>query len=219
MKVFYSQNNKIVWLTHFLRNSRGAQRFVGFFLTVLFGCWLAGKANSSHVAGTESVKTAFSLIAVWGSLSINALRASFYTIYIQQLSSFRAPTLWFIDLTVATCHIQCTFLSLHQFVSRENGQNTKILVIFRMMRNGHRRLLGAQSINTERTSLICTLPLSSAKDLLGFYLGPCICFGVKGSYKIQQSCRHESIESGLNWVLLFSVIQQRLCWPRIKRQL
>ena len=35
-------------------------------------------------------------------------------IYIRQLSSFRAPTLWFIDLTVATCHIQYTFLSLCQ---------------------------------------------------------------------------------------------------------
>ena len=37
---------KIVWLSNmadtFLRNARGAQRFVGFyFLIVLFGCWLA----------------------------------------------------------------------------------------------------------------------------------------------------------------------------------
>ena len=31
-------------------------------------------------------------------------------IYIWQLSSFRAPTLWFINLTVTTCHIQYTFL-------------------------------------------------------------------------------------------------------------
>ena len=36
--------------TFCLRNSRGAQRFVGFlFLTVLFGRWLAGLANSDHV--------------------------------------------------------------------------------------------------------------------------------------------------------------------------
>ena len=34
-------------------------------------------------------------------LSINAL-CTFVHIYIWQLSSFRAPTLWFIDLTVAT---------------------------------------------------------------------------------------------------------------------
>ena len=48
------------------------------------------------------------------SLSINALHACVY-IYIWQLSSFRVPTLWFIDLTVITCHIQYTFLSLCQF--------------------------------------------------------------------------------------------------------
>ena len=32
-------------------------------------------------------------------------------IYIWELSSFRVPTLWFIDLTVATCLIRYTFLS------------------------------------------------------------------------------------------------------------
>ena len=64
---------------------------------------------------------------------MNALRACVY-IYIRQLSSFRAPTLWFIDLTVATCHIQYTFLIF--FFSRENGQNTKILEVrhFRVIR-------------------------------------------------------------------------------------
>ena len=31
-------------------------------------------------------------------------------------NSFTSPTLWFIDLTVATCHIQYTLLSLCQFV-------------------------------------------------------------------------------------------------------
>ena len=36
--------------THFLRNSRSAQRFVGFFfLILLFGCWLAEQTNSYHV--------------------------------------------------------------------------------------------------------------------------------------------------------------------------
>ena len=70
-----------------------------------------------------------------GALTVNYLCTYVY-IYIWQLSSFRAPTLWFIDLTVATCHIQYTFLSLCQFVSRENGQNRKILEIrhFRMIR-------------------------------------------------------------------------------------
>ena len=57
-------------------------------------------------------------------------------IYIRQLSSFRAATLWFIDLTVVACHIQYIFLSLCQLFSRENGQNTKILEVrhFRMIR-------------------------------------------------------------------------------------
>ena len=52
-------------------------------------------------------------------------------IYIQELSSFRAPTLLLIDLTVATCYIQYIFLSLWQvfFFSQENGQNTRILKI------------------------------------------------------------------------------------------
>ena len=45
--LFYSQNNKIEWLSYitadtFWRNLRGAQRYVGFyFLVVLCGCWLA----------------------------------------------------------------------------------------------------------------------------------------------------------------------------------
>ena len=58
-----------------------------------------------------------------GALSINALRAFVY-VYTRQLSSFRVSTLWFIELTVATCHIQYTFLSLCQILSRENEQNT-----------------------------------------------------------------------------------------------
>ena len=49
------------------------------------------------------------------------------TIEYTNLCSFRAPMLWFINLTVATCHIQYTSLSLcHFFFIRENGQNTKI---------------------------------------------------------------------------------------------
>ena len=51
---------------------------------------------------------------------------------------FRVPTLWFMDLTVATCHIQYTFLSLGRFFfftrkrtkqentrSSENGRRSK----------------------------------------------------------------------------------------------
>ena len=44
---------------------------------------------------------------------IDVLCACVY-IYIRQLSSFRAPMLWFIDLTVAICHIQYTFLTKHE---------------------------------------------------------------------------------------------------------
>ena len=51
--------------------------------------------------------------------------------------------------SVATCHIQYTFLSLCQFFSGENGQKAKILAIFVWYENGRRRFSGAQSINTE----------------------------------------------------------------------
>ena len=82
-----------------------------------------------------------------------ALRACVYT-YILQLGSFRVPMLWFIDLAVVTCHIQYTFLSLCQFCPRENRQNTKNSksAIFVWYENGRQRLLGAQSINTARTT-------------------------------------------------------------------
>ena len=48
------------------------------------------------------------------AVSINALRACVYT-YIRQRSSFRVPMLWFIDLALATCHIQYTFLNSCHF--------------------------------------------------------------------------------------------------------
>ena len=45
------------------------------------------------------------------------------------LNSFRVPTLWFIDLTVAACHIEYTFLSLCQFFftrKRTKHENTRL---------------------------------------------------------------------------------------------
>ena len=49
----------------------------------------------------------FSLVSIFmvlkEALRINALRACVY-IYARQLSSFRALSLWLIDLTVATFH-------------------------------------------------------------------------------------------------------------------
>ena len=59
---------------------------------------------------------------MWLDVDCLKLCACVY-IYIWQLSSFRASTLWFIDMTAATCHIQYTFLILCPFFNRENGQN------------------------------------------------------------------------------------------------
>ena len=53
-----------------------------------------------------------------------SLHACVY-IYIWQLSSFRAPKLWFIDLTVATCCIQYTFLSLCLFFHEKTNKSCK----------------------------------------------------------------------------------------------
>ena len=72
------------------------------------------------------------------SLSINALRACVYS-YIRQLSSFRAPTLWFIDLTVATCLI----------LARKRTKHEKT----RSIPKWPPTIQGAQSINTEQASL------------------------------------------------------------------
>ena len=74
--------------------------------------------------------------------------------YIRQLSSFRVPTLWFIDLTVATCHIQNMFLSLYQLFHKKTDKTTQTYSYFVILyKNDHRWLLGTQSINTERVSL------------------------------------------------------------------
>ena len=51
------------------------------------------------------------------ALGINALHTCVY-IYVCQLSSFRVPTLWFINLTVTI---------FNTLFSPENGQNMKIL--------------------------------------------------------------------------------------------
>ena len=73
--------------------------------------------------------------------------------YVRQLSSFRVPTLWFIDLTVATCHIQNMFLSLYQLFHKKTDKTTQTYSYFVILyKNDHRRLLGMQSINTERVS-------------------------------------------------------------------
>ena len=71
------------------------------------------------------------------------------------LNSFRVLALWFIDLTVATCHIEYTFLSLCQFVFYEKTNKTRKysakFAIFVSYENGRWVNTGAQSINTERS--------------------------------------------------------------------
>ena len=62
------------------------------------------------------------------------------------------------DLTVATCHIQFTFLSLCRYFSQENGQNTKV-----RYENG----TGAQSIKcliVKATGTIKFLPLTGERE-------------------------------------------------------
>ena len=84
------------------------------------------------------------------------LRACVY-IYIRQLSSFRAPTMWFIDLTFATCHIEYTLLSLCLFFfPHEKTDKTREYsksAIFVWYDNVRRRLLVAQSISSDKASL------------------------------------------------------------------
>ena len=83
------------------------------------------------------------------AVSINALPACVY-IYIQQLSSFRAPMLWFINLTVTTCHIQYTseFMSIFHERMDKTRKCSKSAY-----ENGRQQLrIGVQSINTERAS-------------------------------------------------------------------
>ena len=36
-----------------------------------------------------------------------------------ELSSFMVPTLWFIDLTVSTCHIEYTFQLVYAFFNEK----------------------------------------------------------------------------------------------------
>ena len=112
-----------------------------------FQAWIIEVHQPLHHTQLEIVKKS--------TLSINAFCACVY-IYIRQLSYFRAPTLWFIDLTVATCHIQYTFLSLCQFFHEKTDKIRKYSksAIFVWYENGRQWLLGAQSINTERASMI-----------------------------------------------------------------
>ena len=92
------------------------------------------------------------------ALSVFKLCVSVFMYHPEAQSALLGCPRWgykIINLTVATCHIQYTFLSLCQFFSRENGQTQKYSksAIFVWYKKGHRRLLGVQSIDPERTSL------------------------------------------------------------------
>ena len=77
------------------------------------------------------------------ALSINALHACVF-IYIRQLSTFRAPKLWFINLTVTTCHIQYPFLEFMSNSFHEKTDKTRKYVTYVWYENGRWWLLEVQ---------------------------------------------------------------------------
>ena len=61
--LFYNQNSKILWLSNmagtlFEKFTRCVRISGLFFLIVLYGCWLAGQANSDHVEWSQEKLTA-----------------------------------------------------------------------------------------------------------------------------------------------------------------
>ena len=130
---------------------------------------------------------------------INTLHACVFIIYIWQLGSFRASTLWFIDLTVASCHIQYTFLSsLLFFFTRKwtKHENTRS-AIFLGYENSCRRLLGAQSIDTEGASLKTSMRLIGILCLSFFFTAPHALLPRVTFLRIFKCCRwYEEFSSG-----------------------
>ena len=88
------------------------------------------------------------------AITVDALRACIY-IYIRQLSSFGAATLWFIDLFVAYVPDLNTLLSLFHFFprrTRTKHENTRSLLFsygMEMAANGY----WARKVLRERDSL------------------------------------------------------------------
>ena len=79
-----------------------------------FGLGVGAAEKQNRKKGLDCFPFFFFIVrCLRGSLSINALHAC-VSLYTRQLSSFRAPTLWFIDLTVATCHIQYSKRAKHK---------------------------------------------------------------------------------------------------------
>ena len=65
--LFYSQNNKIVWLS----NMALTWEIHEVFLIVLFGCWLAGQVNSNHMAGITMEKLIHFVVLVFLKNALN----------------------------------------------------------------------------------------------------------------------------------------------------
>ena len=81
-----------------------------------------GEKYFSSFIMTSSCKSAL----VRSSLSINALRAC---VYIQQLSSFRAPKLWCIDCCYMPYSMQFSEFVWIFFFLQENRQNRKLFYV------------------------------------------------------------------------------------------
>ena len=134
------------------------------------------------------------------------LCAPVFIFHNRQLSSFRAPMLWLIDLSVATCQIQFTVLSLCLFFHEKADKTRKYLkpAIFVWHENGRRRLLGAQCINTERTSLVFdTFFVTHAHCFFVFvFCFLAVCAGINSLEEhIKEShVRVKSLEDTKKWV-------------------
>ena len=108
-------------------------------------------------SATETNQTIYAIIIcqIPNSLRINAaqLRACVY-IYNRQFNSFRAPTLWFIDLLLLATFNTLFWVYVSCFHEKtDKTQKYSMSAIFVWYENSRRRLLGAQSINSERVSL------------------------------------------------------------------
>ena len=115
-----------------------------FFLDVLYAFAVCGSEFSLGDWNATHNSSAQVLHVIYVALSINALRAC-VDIYIRQFSPapFSTSTLWFIDLTVATCYIQYVFLSLCPFffmrkwTEHENTQSPPSSYDTKMAANGY----------------------------------------------------------------------------------
>ena len=185
--------------------------------------WFPKKITVSHNDSQESTLQELCVTNYWSLAArvittlttplvslkrLNALRACVY-IYIRQLISFRAPTLWFIDLTVATCHIQYTFLSYGRHFFHEKTDKTRKCSMSPTF-SYHTKMTadintGAQGINTERASL--TLIPLIWKMFVKSVRRSVFCYNIMRPKLLSMSCswRKLSIKWLTSPILLFIV--------------